>query len=281
MARPKRIQFPGATYHVMSRGNRKSQIYEDNHDRRVFLNTVGEAAKRCTVECPGYTLQGTHYHLVLHTPKGNIAAFMQLVNGNYTQHVNRRYKLRGHLLEGRYKAIVIDNTTYLRTALAYVARNPIEAGFVAKPELWPWSSYAAAQGLCAPEPFLTGSWIGRAFPAKTIGESRALFAQLVNKLPAVPFDERKFVQADERTSADVRELIGMTMYMFEVPRSYKALARPPLRELLACVTQEERAKAIRRSHIMYGYKLSEIARCLGLHPTTVTRMLIRSRAKLR
>ena len=279
MARPKRIQFPGATYHVMSRGNRKSLIYEENRDRRVFLDIVGEAAERCGVECPGYSLQGTHYHLVLHTPNGNIAAFMQLVNGGYTQHFNRRYKLRGHLLEGRYKAIVIDNTTYLRTALAYVARNPIEAGLVGKPEQWQWSSYAAAQGLCGPEPFFTESWIRRAFPAKTLSESRQLFAQLVNRLPTIPLDDRKFILADERTCSDVRELIGMTMYMLEVPRSYKALARPDLRELLACVTQEDRAAAMRRAHVMYGYRLSEIARCLGIHATTVTRRLARARRK--
>jgi REP element-mobilizing transposase RayT len=281
MPRGKRIQFQGATYHVMSRGNRKSPIYEDNCDRRVFLNIVGDAAVRYRVECPGYSLQGNHYHLVLHTPRGNIASFMQLVNGTFTQHINRRHKLRGHVFEGRYKAIVIDDTSYLRAALAYVARNPIEAGLVARPEQWQWSSYAAAQGLRAPEPFLTESWIRRAFPAATLDESRRMFAQLVERLPAIPFDDRKFILADRRTSAHVRELIGITMYMMEIPRSYKALARPDLRELLACVTRDERATAIRRAHVMYGYMLSEIARCLGVHPTTITRLLARSRPRLK
>lgn len=261
----------------MSRGNRKCLIYEDHRDRRTFLDIVGEAAERHGVECAGYTLQGTHYHVIVHTPRGNIAAFMQAVNGPYTQYVNRRYKLRGHLLEGRYKAIVIDDTNYLRTAMAYVARNPIEAGSVAKPEQWRWSSYAAAQGLCAPEPFFTASWIQRAFPANTLAESRKLFAELVTRLPAVEWDERKFIVADKETSAKVRELIGMTMYMHEVPRAYKALARPDLRQLLACVTQTERVIAIRRAHVMYGYKLSEIARCLAVHPTTITRLLARTR----
>ena len=280
MARAKRIQFPGATYHVMSRGNRKNPIYSDNRDRRAFLDIVGDAAVRYTVECPGYSLQGTHYHIVLHTPRGNIALFMKLVNGSFAQYINRRYKLRGHLYEGRYKAIVIDDTTYLRAALAYVARNPIEAGLVAEPEQWEWSSYAAAQGLRAPEPFLTESWIQRAFPAATLTESRQMFEQLVKRLPALPFDERQSVLADRRTSARVRELIGMTMYMMEIPRSYKALARPDLPELLACVTRDERAAAIRRAHVLYGYQLSEIARCLGVHPTTITRLLASSRRKI-
>ena len=279
MARPKRIQFPGATYHAMSRGNRNCRIYKDNRDRRIFLNIVGEAAERYAVECAGYTLQGTHYHFIVHTPRGNMAAFMHFVNGTYTQYVNRRYKLRGHLLEGRYKAIVIDDTTYLRTAMAYVARNPIESGSVAKAEQWRWSSYAAAQGRCTPEPFFTESWIQRAFPARSLDESRKLFAQLVARMPAIEWDERKFIIADRKTSASVRELIGMTMYMHEVPRAYKALARPDLRELLLCVTQPERVIAIRRAHVMYGYKLSEIARCLAVHPTTITRLLAKTRLK--
>jgi putative transposase len=281
MARPKRIQFPGATYHAMSRGNRKHRIYADNRERRAFLDIVGEAAVRYTVECAGYTLQGNHYHLVLHTPLGNIALFMKFVNGKFTQYINRRHNLRGHVFEGRYKAIVIDDTCYLRAALAYVARNPIEAGLVARPEQWKWSSYAAAQGLCAPEPFLAESWIRRAFPAASLHESREMFEQLVKRLPTIDFDGRQFILANKRTSAHVRELIGMTMYMMEIPRSYKALARPDLRELLACVTADERAIAIRRAHVMYGYLLSEIARCLCVHPTTITRLLARSRTKLK
>ena len=273
----RRIQFCGAVYHVMSRGNRKCRIYQDNRDRRVWLNIAGDAAERYGVDCAGYTLQTTHYHMVVRTPRGNIARFMKAVNGDYSLYFNRRHEWKGHLFEAPYKAIVIDDTTYLRSALAYVARNPLEAGMVAKPELWKWSSYAAAQGLCAPEPFFTESWVRRAFPAKSLAESRKLFAQLVTRLPAIEWDERKLIVADKGTSAHVRELIGMTMYMHEVPRAYKALARPGLRELLACVTQAERVIAIRRAHVLYGYKLSEIARCLDVHPSTITRLLAKTR----
>ena len=276
----RRIQFCGAVYHVMSRGNRKCPVYEDNRDRRVWLNIVGNAAERYDVECGGYTLQKTHYHMVVQTPRGNIARFMKVVNGDYTLYFNRRHKWKGHLFEGPYKAIVIDDTTYLRAALAYVARNPVEAGMVAKPELWKWSSYAAAQGLCKPERFFDPSWVSRAFPASTIAESREMFARLVEQLPDVPFDGNRFVLADRPTSNRVRELIGMTMYMLEVPRAYKALARPELKALLTWVTRDERATAVRRAHVIYGYTLAEIARCLAVHPTTVTRLLARFRAKL-
>ena len=162
MARPPRIRFSGATYHVMSRGNRKTRIFEDNRDRRVCLDIVSEALDRYEVECPGYCLVGTHYHAVVHTPRGNISQLMKLVNGRYTQYMNRRHRWWGHLFGGRFKAIVIDDTGYLRAALAYIARNPIEAGLVADPERWEWSSYAAMMGLRKPEPFLATDWLQRA-----------------------------------------------------------------------------------------------------------------------
>lgn len=281
MARATRIRFCGATYHVMSRGNRKNRIFEDHRDRRAFLEIVQDAVARHLVECPGYCLMDTHYHFIVHTPKANISQFMKLVNGRFTQYINRRHKLTGHVFEGRFKAIVIDGSSYLRAALAYVARNPVEAGLVADAERWQWSSYAAALGLCAPESFLATTWIQRAFPSKTVQQSRQMFKQLVERLPEIDFDETAIVLGDKNACADVRELIGMTMYLLEIPRSYKALGRPDLRGLLACVTRSERAAAIRRAHVVHGYLLSEIARCLEVHPSTISRLIARSRPKLR
>ncbi len=280
MARAPRIRFCGATYHVMSRGNRKNRIFEDHRDRRAFLEIVQEAVARYLVECPGYCLMDNHYHLIAHTPKANISQFMKLVNGRFTQYINRRHLWTGHVFEGRFEAIVIDDSTYLRAALAYVARNPVEAGLVAEAERWQWSSYAAALGLCAPEPFLAIDWIRHAFPASTLEHSRHLFKQLVGRFPGLDFDETAIVLGDKTVCADVRELIGMTMYLSEIPRSYKALARPDLRELLASVTRSERVAAIRRAHVVHGYLLAEIARCLEVHPSTISRLIARTRPKL-
>lgn len=279
MARPPRIRFCGATYHIMSRGNRKHRIYEDNRDRRAYLDIFGEALERYDVECPGYCLMGNHCHSVAHTPRGNISSFMKLLNGRFTQYMNRRHKWCGHVFAERFKAIVIDDTGYLRAALAYIARNPIEAGLVADPERWEWSSYAAMMGLRKPAPFLATAWLQRAFPAETVEESRNLFRDMVLSLPELDFDINEAVLADETTSARVRDLIATTMYLSEVPRDYKALARPDLEKLLGWVTRNQRAQAIRRAHVLYGYSLAEIARCLGVHPTTISRILARSRRR--
>lgn len=279
MARQPRIQFCGATYHVMSRGNRKGRIFEDNRDRRKFLSIVADAVARYQVECASYCLMGSHFHLIAHTPRGNISRFMKLVNGRYTQYMNRRHHWTGHVLEGRFKAPIIDDTCYLRTALAYVARNPVEAGLVADAERWEWSSYGAALGFRAPESFVSSAWIQRAFPAATLDESRCMFSDLVTRFhESLVFDEKAVVLGDGQRSGEVRELIGMTMYLDAIPRSYRALARPDLRQLLAHVTPSERTVAIRRAHVIYGYLLAEIADCLGVHPTTVSRLLARSQA---
>lgn len=278
MSKPRRIQFPGATYHVMSRGNRRGRIFEDDKDRRRFLSILADALERFGVECPSHCLMGNHYHFIAHTPRGNIARFMAVVNGRYTKYVNRRHKWTGHLLEGPYKALVIGDTCYLRTAMAYVARNPVDAGLVARAELWKWSSYAGMIGRCQPEAFTSAAWLQRAFPSSSLEESRQRFAELVLNFPGeLIFDHRDVVFGDPELRSDVRELIGRTMYLSDVPRTYRALARPELSQLLACVTRSERVTAIRRAHVVYGYLLSEIARCLQLHPTTISRLLAQSR----
>ena len=278
MPKQRRIQFHGAIYHVMSRGNRKGRIFEDNRDRCEFLLILADALERHGVECPSYCLMGNHYHVVAHTPRGNIARFMKVVNGRYTQYVNRRHRWTGHLFEGPYKSLVIDDTCYLRTAMAYVARNPVEAGFVATPDLWKWSSYAATVGLCRPEGFLSMTWLQRAFPSLTFEESQQRFAELVNTFPGeLVLDHRDVVFGDRELQSKVRELIGRTMYLSEIPRTYRAMARPELSRLLSCVTRTERITAIRRAHVVHGYLLSEIARCLAVHPTTISRLLARSR----
>ncbi len=206
---------------------------------------------------------------------------MKTVNGDYAKSFNRRHRLTGHLFGGPYKPIVIGDSCYLRTAMAYVARNPVEAGFVATPEQWKWSSYAAAVGVCDPEPFIAAGWMERAFPSASEEEARRQFADLVINFPGeLVFDERDVVFADRELQSDVRELIGRTMYLAELPRAYRAMARPDLSEILSCVMRDERVAAIRRAHVVHGYRLSEIARCMGIHPTTISRLFAKSRKSL-
>lgn len=148
MARKLRIEYPGAVYHVMSRGDRREVIFRDDTDREVFLRTLGEACEKTGWQAHAYCLMGNHFHLVVETPQANLVAGMKWLLGTYTGRFNRRHKLSGHLFGGRYKALVVDAASrgYLRTACEYVHLNPVRAKLLEPARRlrdYPWSSYPA------------------------------------------------------------------------------------------------------------------------------------------
>jgi len=148
MPRPLRIEYGGAIYHVMSRGDRREAIYADDEDRTRFLETLGEACTKTGWRLHAWCLMGNHFHLVLETPQPNLCVGMKWLLGTYTQRYNRRHRHWGHLFGGRYKAQMIDgrSASYLRTACDYVHLNPARAGIVAAEEpleTYRWSSYPA------------------------------------------------------------------------------------------------------------------------------------------
>lgn len=150
MSRPLRIEFPGACYHVTSRGDRREAIYGDEQDRTAFLNVLQGGMQRFDVSLLAYCLMGNHYHLVLLTAQANLSRLMRHVNGVYTQDFNRRHGLVGHLFQGRFKAVLVDSDAYLMTLCRYVECNPVRAGLVAQASDWAWSSYRAHAGLAQP-----------------------------------------------------------------------------------------------------------------------------------
>lgn len=154
MARPLRIEFPGAIYHVTSRGDRRELIFVDDDDRRVLLAVLAQALARFDARMLAYCLMGNHYHFVLCTHQANLSALMRHVNGVFTQAFNRRHAKVGHLLQGRFKAILVDEEAYLLEVCRYVELNPVRARMVAHPRDWPWSSYRAHVGEQAPPVWL-------------------------------------------------------------------------------------------------------------------------------
>ena len=146
MTRPLRIDFPGAVYHITSRGNRRTAIFEDDTDASLFLKVLGEALQRFNSKVLAYCLMTNHYHLVIVTPQGGLSLLMRQINGVYSQTYNRRHGVTGHLLQGRFKAILVDHDAYLMELCRYVELNPVRAGMVAAAGDWNWSSYAAHVG---------------------------------------------------------------------------------------------------------------------------------------
>jgi len=148
MARKLRVEYPGAIYHVMNRGDRREPIFLDDLDRRRFLETLAEACAKTAWQIHAYCLMENHFHLVLETPQGNLVAGMKWLLGTYTSRFNRRHKLFGHLFSGRYKALIVDGSSngYLRTVCDYVHLNPVRAKLI-PPEQplrdYAWSSLVA------------------------------------------------------------------------------------------------------------------------------------------
>ena len=146
MARKLRVQYPGAIYHVMNRGDRREPIFKDDQDHRRFLETLGEACGKTGWHVHAYCLMLNHFHLVVETPKANLVAGMKWFLGTYTSRFNRRHKLFGHLFSGRYKSLIVDGSGdgYLRTVCDYVHLNPVRANLL-QPEQplqeYRWSSY--------------------------------------------------------------------------------------------------------------------------------------------
>ncbi len=146
MARKLRIQYPGAIYHVMNRGDRRADIFGDDVDRQRFLETLTEACEKTGWRVHAYCLMRNHFHLVIETPQPNLVAGMKWLLGTYTSRFNRRHKEFGHLFSGRYKALLVDGSGngYLKTVCDYAHLNPARAG-VLKPEQplsdFAWSSY--------------------------------------------------------------------------------------------------------------------------------------------
>jgi putative transposase len=145
MARKLRVQYPGALYHVMNRGDRRESIFQDDKDRELFLTTLGEGCAKTGWQVHALCLMPNHFHLVVETPQANLVTGMKWFLGTYTGRFNRRHKLFGHLFSGRYKALVVDGsgTGYLKTVCDYVHLNPARAKLLRPEERlasYRWSS---------------------------------------------------------------------------------------------------------------------------------------------
>lgn len=141
MTRPLRIQYPGAYYHVTSRGNERKNIFKKVGDRKQFLSYMESACLRYGAVIHVFCLMDNHYHLLLETPKGNLSQVMLHINGAYTNYFNIKHKRRGHLFQGRYKAILIEADSYAGELSRYIHLNPVRAGLIEMPEKYKWSSY--------------------------------------------------------------------------------------------------------------------------------------------
>jgi len=278
MARPLRLEYPGALYHVTSRGNAQADIYIDEADRRIFLRILGSAVTKQRWLLHAFCLMGNHYHLLVETPEPNLSRGMHHLNGVYSQCFNRRHQRVGHVLQGRFTAILVERESYLLELARYVPLNPVRAGMVASPEEWPWSSYRAAAGLDPAPPWLTTHAVLERFGSDA-GRAGLRFQEFVRDgvnapAPWSALQGQVFLGSQQFVERMVRALPPATLSS-EIPRTDRLAGRPALSSLLPAGLVADRARrngAIREAHRGHGYSLAEIARYLGLHYSTVSRI---------
>jgi len=278
MARPLRLEYPGALYHVTSRGNAQADIYLDEADRRIFLRILGSTVAKYRWLLHAFCLMGNHYHLLLETPQPNLSRGMRQLNGVYSQRFNRRHHRVGHVLQGRFTAIVVERDSYLLELTRYVPLNPVRAAMVSLPEEWPWSSYRATAGLEPAPPWLTITAVLEHFGCEP-GRAGQRFQEFVRDgLNAPPpwsaLHGQVFLGTQQFAERMIRARPPETVSR-EIPRTERFAGRPALASLFPPGVVADRGRrnaAIRAAYRSNGYTLAEIARYLGLHYSTVSRV---------
>ena len=279
MARPLRIEYPGAVYHVTSRGNAGSSIFKDEEDRKKFLQILTESKKRYNFLCHTYCLMDNHYHLLLETLDGRLSQIMRQINGVYTQYYNRKCNRRGHLFQGRYKGILIQKDSHLLEVCRYTVLNPVRAGMVKSPEQWEWSSYSALAGLTKGSKCLDIEWIAGCF-GKTKKKSEKAYQQFVSEgIGKETIWSALVGQCLLGTEEFIVEMIDYAKGYKDIPeisKEQKFFNRPELEELFSekrIVDIKKRNEFIYQAVYEYGYKQKEIADFLGLYFTSVSRII--------
>lgn len=273
MARPLRIEYEGAVYHTTSRGNARQGIFLNDEDRLSFLKILSDVVARYNWVCHAYCLMPNHYHLLLETPDANLSRGMRQLNGLYTQTFNRRHGRVGHLLQGRYKAILVEKESYLLELARYVVLNPVRAKLVCHPRAWRWSSYRATAGEEKAPDFLTVDWLLSQFH-KDHDVARREYRKFVGEGRGVNVWDGLRGGVILGTDGFVRKLkprLREKTFMVEIPRRERLVTRPALEELFSKTKdKKERNERIYKAVRIYGYTLKEVAEVVGLHYSTVS-----------
>ena len=271
MARPLRLEFAGAVYHVTSRGDRREDIFLDDDDRREWLAVLALVCDRFNWVVHAYCQMTNHYHLLVETVDGNLSKGMRQLNGLYTQRVNRRHGLVGHLFQGRYKAILVQKEAHLLELSRYVVLNPVRAGMVESPEDWAWSSYPfVISDSFAPE-WLGTDWLlgqfgtqraaARRAYKKFVLQGRGLPSPLLATKHQLLLGDDAFIKQHQATlkEGDLREL----------SIAHKRILALSLMEYAE--QADNRNAAMVAAYQSGGYTMAEIASYFDVHYMTVSR----------
>ena len=277
MARPLRIEFEGAVYHVMARGNRRERIYNDDEDFARFIDVLGEVCSRYNWTIHAYCLMTNHYHALVETPDANLSSGMRYLNGVYAQSFNRRHHRVGHVFQGRFKPILVQKTTHLLEVGRYVVLNPVRGRMVDRAEDWMWSSYLSTIGLGQCPEWLDSDWLlsqfdsNRPAAVKAYQEFVAVGRDASNPLLST---SAKLYLGDDAFADAVRLLVSQKP-LREVSKAQKRASALGLDEYRQ--TSTSRNEAMAKAYASGAYTMREIADFFGVHYMTVSRAIRRQR----
>jgi len=274
MARPLRIEYAGALYHVTSRGDRQEVIYFNDQDRQDFLTILQQVRARFNWLVHAYCLMDNHYHLLIETPDANLSQGMRQLNGVYTQTSNRNHNRAGHVFQGRFKGILVEKETYLLELARYIVLNPVRARMVRHAKNWPWSSYAATAGDRPAPDWLTTEWLLAAFGKRqrSAQEKYRAFVEQGKNQPR-PWEQlRNQVFLGSEAFVDgLQKKISEEKDLSEIPKSQRRGKPRPI----AYYEKQgaNRDEAIVRAYETGGYSMKNLGDYFGLHYSRISRIV--------
>ena len=276
MTRPLRIEYPGALYHVMSRGDNKQGIFLNDHDRERFFDIYSDIVDRLGWATFAWCLMGNHFHLVVETPDPNLSEGMRLLNGIYTQYFNKNHGRVGHLFQGRFRSIVVEKNRYLLELIRYVVLNPVRSGRIDAPGDWRWSSYRATAGLEECPDWFDPGWILE-LVSEGVGGRESRRRQYI-----------EFIAQGMLKEEDIMDKVRQQIYLgdesfiesvqFKCPPDgsdpdiVNEQRRKPMTFLQEYLRgYRDRREAMARAYLEGGFSQAEISKHFGVHYSTISK----------
>lgn len=274
MARPLRIEFAGAVYHVTSRGDGREDVFFRDGDRQVWLSVLGQVCERFGWVIHAYCQMTNHYHLLIETRDANLSGGMRQLNGVYTQRINRVHNRVGHVFQGRYKAILVEKEAYLLELSRYIVLNPVRARMVRTARDWPWSSYRAMAGVIPAPQWLETDGILAALAGRK-GEAQTAYAQFIaeGRNQPSPWEELKnqiYLGSDSFVQR-MQGRIDANRRSSEIPKTQRRPVVQPLTWYFRA--HPDRDTAIVEAFRSGGYRMREIGDHVGLHYSRISRII--------
>lgn len=280
MARPIRIEVKNGVYYISTKGNSDKSIARDDQDRQLFIETLQYVVKRYKWVCHAYCIGETEYNIVIETPKANLSIGMRQLNGMYTQKFNKRHSSKGHIFQGRFKAVILEKELYLKEICRYAVLLASRQSVAKNINTFKWSSYRATAGVVEPPAFLHTDWILSQFAKRPkIAQQKYKDYIKEGRKAENPLDSVKgqiLLGSQEFIEQMTVSFLTKGRRKEDVPKWQRHIKRPPIEEVFKGIdskSDKQRNKKIKEAHAKYGYTLKDIGKALGMHYTSISRII--------